>query len=316
MRPQLEVEQLESLVATGFGIDPPVAWTRLPSMNNDVFRVASASHRAILKVYGRGLKPTEEIRWEHDLLAHLRRAEVAVADMIRARNHEPFVLVQIGDTTRPAVLYQELAGHPAIDGVDEARCRSIGRCMGAFYAASDDFQSRHRVRSLDLTRIIRQDRALLRIRLADRPADQRAMLDLLDESERRLATLISGGLDWGVCQGDVSLYNMHILPDGSIAVYDFENAGYGWRAADLCAFRYDLLEVSRGWEAFLDGLTSRRRLCAAELSAIDWMLVPFWLYNLRWLVKAGGDGAAAHVDRAVRVLREWAEGPLLRDPIR
>jgi Ser/Thr protein kinase RdoA (MazF antagonist) len=214
------------------------------------------------------------------------------------------------------VLYQELAGRPPGQDVDRTLCRAIGRCVGAFYAATADFQSHRTGRSLDLSRIVRQDRALLRIRLADRPADRRDMLDLLDESERRLTDLIAGGLDWGVCQGDVTLDNMHVLPDGTVAMLDFENTGYAWRAADLCGFQHDLLDVAGGWEAFLDGLTTCHPMGDGDLRALDWMLVPFWLYNLRWLVKAGGDGTVGHIDRAVRVLREWADGRLFRDPVR
>lgn len=77
--------------------------------------------------------------------------------------------------------------------------------------------------------------------------------------------------DWGICHGDVSLDNVHMMPGGQITLYDFDLSCYGWRTWDVCnALGYASAEHQ---DAFLQGYRSVRPFSANELAAVPYFVV-------------------------------------------
>jgi Ser/Thr protein kinase RdoA (MazF antagonist) len=302
------------LVRDNFGIDDPSACTLIKSMNNDVYRIKALSGPSIFKIYGRGLRKSSEICWESDLLRHLAANNVAAPRIFPTVHGDPFLTVNAPEGVRLGALYEELPGRwPAPTG-NPKLYHALGQFTGELYNKSDDFVSVHQGRTLDLKRLIRQGRALINSLQFSQPAERKSMLELLGEAEHQLSGMIQGGLDWGVCHGDLALHNVYMLTDGSMVFLDFENAGNGWRAADLCALRHELRRMRDGWEAFKEGFRERRPLPEPEIIAIDWMLVPFCLYSLRWELKMLpnlSDRRDEHVAWVLKGLREWADRELL-----
>jgi Ser/Thr protein kinase RdoA (MazF antagonist) len=302
------------LVRENFGIDDSSACHLIKSMNNDVYRIQALSGPSIFKIYGRGLRKPSEICWESDLLRHLAANNVAAPRIFPTVHGDPFLTVNAPEGVRLGALYEELPGRWPAAKDDPKLHHALGQFIAELYNKSDDFVSGHQGRTLDLKRLIRQDRALINSLHSSPAADRKSVLGLLDEAEHQLTGMIQGGLDWGVCHGDLALHNVYMLTDGGMVLLDFENAGNGWRAADLCALRHELRRMRDGWAAFKEGFRERRPLPEPEIIAIDWMLVPFCLYSLRWELKTlpnFSDRRDEHVARVLDGLLEWADRELL-----
>jgi len=92
-------------------------------------------------------------------------------------------------------------------------------------------------------------------------ADTADTLDEVARVARCVREAVSGlaqkGLDWGICHGDVSFDNFHSTPGGSSTMYDFDQAGIGSRAYDMCRVYGLVTHGSPGiWEAFLQVYTT------------------------------------------------------------
>jgi Ser/Thr protein kinase RdoA (MazF antagonist) len=303
------------LLREHFGLGDSATAILIKSMNNDVYRVESAprgGEGSIFKVYRRGSRKPADLHWESDLMSHLEASGVGAPIIFRTTAGEPFIPLNAPEGVRLGVLYQELPGRrPGLaDGTKVPR--AVGELTARMYNSTGDFTSAHSARTLDFGRLIRQSRALITSLLE--PAQREPMLELLDEAELRLARLIESGLDWGVCHGDLALHNVRVRQGGSILLLDFENAGYGWRAADLSAIRYELRNIDGGWDAFTEGFRENRPLGEAELTAINWMIVPFVFDSLRGALKTMNgftDRRDEHVAWTLRNLRQLLDSGLL-----
>ncbi len=300
------------LVRQDFGIEDSLSCTLIKSMNNDVYQIAAPSGSRILKIYGRGYRKPSEAFWESDLIHHLAAGKVRVAQIFLTRTGAPFLTLNAPEGARLATLYEDIPGHwlAAADGLPVLQ--AMGNYVGEMYNSSDDFESPHRGRTLDLPRLMRQSKAVTARIFAGESAEKQSMLDLLDEADKRLTALTAAGIDWGVCHGDLALHNARVGPADTISLVDFENAGYGWRAADLSAIRHDMRNIDGGWEAFSEGFRERRPLSQSELTAIDWMVIPFWVDSFRESLRTPNFNLRRD-ERAARVVTgvlNWADQQL------
>lgn len=122
---------------------------------------------------------------------------------------------------------------------------------------------------------------------------------------------VEAELDWGVCHGDLSLDNLHVTDEGRIIIYDFDLAGLGWRAFDICGVYWWVLQGQpEMWDAFLRAYTEIRALSDADVAAVP----AFWgayLVRLladtvtRWTKWAGLLWAEEHIRGILESMRSW-----------
>ncbi|MBA3276073.1 MAG: phosphotransferase [Chloroflexia bacterium] len=247
---------------------------------NDVYLVETWEERYVLKVYGGGWRHDSEIRYEADLLDHLASRGILVARAVAARNGKALQHLEYDGERRQAVLFDYAAGTKPEPPFTPALYHREGQAVAALHRASDDFQTSHWRRSLDLATLI--DRPLALVASIDIGDEIRnPILEFGQDIRSRLETHIAAGLDWGVCHGDLTFDNLHITDDGEFVWYDFDSGGMGWWAIDIQGWTVLDTEWQPRSEAFLDGYRGVRPLGANDIAAAPYLAAATEIWGLQ-----------------------------------
>ena len=249
----------------------------------------TAGGEYFLKVYRAGWRSRAEVLFELDVMAHLARRGVAVARPLATRAGVVVHELLAPEGARQAVLYSRVPGRPFSWPFyrDAAESSLLGGALAAIHNATDDFVSAHRQPHLNLDLLLEQPLGMIRPFLADRPEDWAYLLALAARLRTYLAHPDAHALDWSLCHGDFHSGNAFIADGCSVAVFDFDACGLGWRAGDLARVRRPMAEHDEAiWAAFLGGYTDRRPLHRPELAAIP-VFVALGVYQAMGL-KLGG----------------------------
>jgi Ser/Thr protein kinase RdoA (MazF antagonist) len=131
------------------------------------------------------------------------------------------------------------------------------------------------------------------------------MKRLAAEVQREIQRESSAWADVGLIHADLHAENVHFHSDGSLALFDFDLLGTGWRAYDLAVFFWsrhllarDTGHADQGWQAFLQGYLTHRSLPDADRQAVPLLAAArqIWImglhtgpptrhYGRRWLDK-------------------------------
>lgn len=128
--------------------------------------------------------------------------------------------------------------------------------------------------------------------------------------EAAASEAVSGGLDFGLCHGDMHGNNNALRQGDRFTHFDFEFAAPGWRAWDLAQVknrkRQQPERIEPLWQAFLEGYRSVRPFSAADEAAVEiFRLVRrFWTMGLDAEIAPLCDGA---LDFGEDWLAEFAE---------
>lgn len=115
-------------------------------------------------------------------------------------------------------------------------------------------------------------------------------------------------MDWGICQGDYSLDNVHVVGDGQLILHDFDHAAYSWRALDLYSVQ---VSPRADWDAFVAGYASVRPLSEAHLSAGPYIQATSYVRMMSrevsfWAERAGILRVEGWIDTEIQALRVWS----------
>ena len=234
---------LAALAAREYGLEVS-GCVLLRSLVNDVYRLDTPSGPFALKLYRAGY---ESAGWEVALAA---RVGAGVAQAVPLADGRPAGVVQAAEGPRAFTLWSWVPGDkPAKPRTDELY-RRFGVATGEFHAASTGFAGPPAVDPLALV-----DDVLARV-----PSDRALIKRLAGEAARRVH-----GLERGICHGDVTLDNVHVVGE-RIVFFDLDRASVGWRAADLAP-----VAATPHWPAFLAGYRSVRPFGAADEAALPWL---------------------------------------------
>jgi Ser/Thr protein kinase RdoA (MazF antagonist) len=235
---------LAEVAAREYGLDVTDC-TLLRSLVNDVYRLDTPSGPLALKLYRTGYGSAG---WEVALAA---RVGAGVAQGVPLGNGDPAGVVQAAEGPRAFALWEWVPGDkPAKPRTDELY-RRFGVATAEFHAASTGFAGPPAVDPLTLV-----DDVLARVG----PADRQLITRLAAEAGRRVH-----GLEQGICHGDVTLDNVHVVGE-RIVFFDLDRAAVGPRAADLTP-----VAATPHWPAFLAGYRSVRPFGAADEAALPWL---------------------------------------------
>ena len=311
----LSARALLATLLPAYDLGIPTACTLWASGVNDVYRVLTRGAEYFLKVYRAGWRSRAEVLFELDAVAHLARRGVAVAPPLPTRAGVVAHDLQAPEGTRQAVLFARVPGQPCTWPFyrDAAESRLLGGALAAVHNATTDFASAHPRPDLDLERLLERPLATLRPFLAARPDDWAYLLALGDRLRAYLAHPAARALDWGLCHGDFHPGNAFIVDARTVALFDFDACGFGWRAGDLARMHPPTVAHDASiWAAFLDGYAARRPLHGHELAAIP-VFVALGVYREMGL-KLGGvacnwwDSQWVHygyLDAQIASLKAW-----------
>jgi len=311
VRSLLAPDALAQEIENTYAIGPVRRCTLLRSLINDVYEITTQDARYVLKVYGPGHRMHGEIAWEVEMLTHLIAKQVTVAPTILRADGGHVGTLRATEGVRHTVLFAFAEGAKP-EGPSQDLYHRFGRAIAQFHQATDDFTTRQPGRVLDLTYLLDRSLAIILPALTTRAEDYAFIVRLGAATRARIAELVSQGLDWGVCHGDVSLDNIHITNDRQIILYDFDLSGLGWRACDP----YGVMTwITRGkpeyWAAFLVGYQEVRALTRADQAAMPWFVPIRLLDNMRfhlddWCRLRGALALNdSYIDDQLTTLRQW-----------
>lgn len=249
---------------------------------NDVFKVTTSRSNWVLKVYRRGWRTAWDARWEAELCSQISAQGIEVALPVAGGDGEAVQVLSTPEGDRAAMLTPWLPGAKPQPPFTPELYRDFGRTAAMFHEATRDFHSTAPGRLLNAGHLIRRPVAKLESSFPDRQEDFARLQKVAEEVTASLDAL-TPGLPFGVCHGDLTLDNLHVLPDGSIAFYDFCLSGHGWFALDFAGFHgwvsRDATALPK-WQAFQQGYCEVRPISDEEFSAVPYFDIAYQIWDL------------------------------------
>ncbi len=267
------------------------------SYTNDVYLVGQGDHKFVLKIYGRGWRTSDEIRYEIELIDHLSQAGVSVARVIGG--NEALKTLD----SRFAVLFEYAAGEKPQPPFSNDLYVRFGQAIARTHRFSDDFVAHHPRKAIDLAYLIDEPLKII-LPLLDQPAE---FLDTATQLKRRIAAFPA--LDWGAVHGDATLDNLHVTDAGEIILYDFDSGGPGWRALDLQGWAVYHPEYREKCDSFLKGYASVRPVHEQDLqsSPLLALALEIWGMKVELEKRISPDEARAYAaEQVMRVIAQMS----------
>ena len=230
------------------------------------------------------------VSYEAALLTHLKTAGAAVAATLPTSDDVSFVVLALPEGERQFILFDHLEGETPGDCL--ADIEATGRGLALLHEAGNGYKGPQSQYTLELPYLL--DESLKRL-LATPTLDAHLRSEfsaLADQLNEQIATMAD--LTRAQCHGDCHGGNNFVktATDGSrvASFFDFDDAGPGQLAYDLCVFLWANMPQDVGstlsedalkkWRHFLTGYRSVRAICKADFAAI----MPFVAVRQFWLM--------------------------------
>ncbi len=223
------MDEISKWVENNYSLGGKVTSKLLRSYTNDVYLIETLNKKFVLKLYDQIWRTKEEVLWEVDLTNHLLKKGVLVGVPVKSSDNEIVKTMYIGKNKFTAVLFKYAKGDKPQPPFTPDLYYKFGKAAAKLHKESNDFTSIYSRPNIDLKYLI----------------DDSLMLAKGLTSKRELESLINFGsklknkinnftkLDMGIVHGDLTLDNLHITKSGDITFYDFDSAGFGYRAMEL-----------------------------------------------------------------------------------
>lgn len=305
-------QALVNHVLSGYAIAPVVDCRFYLQGINDTYLVTTTEAQYVLRVYCMGWRTTGNIQYELDVLNHLTKKRIPVADPVAKPDGSFVHFIDALEGRRAAVLFRFAPGRELIYDDTEARTSyEYGKAVAQIHLASSDFQAMHDRFALDSRHLITDPLSRVAPLLKHRPDDLTYIQELATFLQEWLRKH-SEDLERGFCHGDFHGGNAHMGNDG-ITFFDFDCCGVGLRAYDIAVFRWCArlnMKESTRWPEFLRGYQSIRCLNDSEIRATDMFVAirHIWLLGLHaGLSHSKGSGWLndQYFNRHMKFLKEW-----------
>jgi Ser/Thr protein kinase RdoA (MazF antagonist) len=237
-----------------------------------------------LRAYRKSWRTLVDIRYELDVLNHLKNKGFPAAQPQRYRDGQYFCEVPAPEGQRYLALFSEAPG-PEISYDHEPGqvAQSYGQAVARMHNAMDDFSSSHLRFQLDMDHFITKPLKSIAPFLAQRPDDWKYIRHFTASLHEKLLQLPARNLEQGFCHGDLQGYHANVSTDGTLTFYDFDCGGYGYRAYDLAVFLWCCrLEeaVDTRWVPFLKGYRETRTISDLDVQAAPLFACARYLWHI------------------------------------
>lgn len=302
----LSTSEVRQLVADDYALEP-TRISLIESGHNDTYAVETDGTRFAFRVYGPGkswIREPNDLRFELDLLAHLRAHHAPVSFPIERRSGDTLgTRSSTGD--RYYALFSWCSGRP-IDTKDLTlkEAGRLGAALARIHLAADSFVTRHSRYVLDERLLLERSLQRMRPTLDQASPEDAAFIETCAvQVGGRLRGFDPGPTGWGLIHGDPQVLNCHFAGDGTVNFFDFDHCGFGWRAYDVayCLRHTNAAGDRRGGEirsAVIDGYESVRPMGRAEHQMLSTLGQAAWIRE----GTAAGQGLAPK--KLVRLLQD------------
>jgi Ser/Thr protein kinase RdoA (MazF antagonist) len=249
--------------------------------DSDVYQISTVGPTYYLKIY-RPPDPVEKGEAEGRLVTRLLEHGASVVPAVPRHDGAFATAIAASEGTRVALVF-EAAPPGRLDATDEGTCCRLGEAVARLHAAGDaiDGSATNPLEASDL------------LCFAERLAHEEDYAELQELKRRIIDRLRSlpgdsqdGDIGW--CHGDLGLCNIRCREDGSIVFFDFGDAGFIPRAAELVRVRGTLRKHDAPqrsdelWATFEEAYASVRPVPSRKGSEERWELLGA-LRKIRWV---------------------------------
>jgi Ser/Thr protein kinase RdoA (MazF antagonist) len=281
----LSPEALIEQVLPGFAVGQ-VAECRFYSGGfNHTYQVKTAEGRTYyLRAYRLPWRTLDDIRYELDVLNHLKQAGFPAARPVPYRDGNCFCRVPAPEGPRYVALFTEAPGREVSYAQEpEKVAHRYGQAVARMHNALDGFSSPHRRFHLDITHFTEKPLQNIGPFLAHRPDDWAYVQRFAETLRQRLVALPAGELEQGFVHGDLQGYHANVAADGTLTFFDFDCGGYGYRTYDLAVFLWccRLQEaVAVRWPSFLEAYRETRAIGDLDVQAVPLFVCARYLWHV------------------------------------
>jgi len=281
----LAPEALRDEALPGFGLGEVTECKFYTGGFNHTYRVKTGDGRTYyLRAYRLGWRTLDDVRYELDMLNHLKLKGFPAARPVPYRDGNYFCAVPAPEGERYLALFTEAPGQEiSYDHEPEEVAHRYGQAVARMHNALDDFSSPHRRFHKDITHFLERPLQNIEPFLAHRPDDWAYVQRFAATLRERMLALPADDLEQGVLHGDLQGYHAKVAADGTLTFFDFDCGGYGYRAYDLAVFLWCCrLEdaVAVRWDPFLRGYRETRAIGELDVQAVSLFVCARYLWHI------------------------------------
>jgi Ser/Thr protein kinase RdoA (MazF antagonist) len=255
----------------------------------DTYLVESAGVRSILRAYRPSHRSLPQIKAEMELLSALKQAGVPAAYPIADVAGSEIQAVEAAEGTRHLVLFNYASGQ-AVAILSESQLRTLGHEMARFHAVSSTITLSDKRWDFDFETTLHRPIEMLKHAFREDPEGYAWVQQAARRAEQALNELGVSGFPTGYCHFDFLPKNFHFEGD-SLTFFDFDFFGYGWLIYDIMTFwehlcldvhfgRMKQTDADEAYAVFLTAYREVRPVNAAELKAVPWLSLGWWLFYM------------------------------------
>jgi Ser/Thr protein kinase RdoA (MazF antagonist) len=222
---------------------------------------------------------------------------------------------------RFGVLFTFAPGRVVMD-LSDAQLRTVGREMARLHNFTAGLTLQHSRPGYDLETTLRRPLLVLEPAFRDYPEGYAELQAIVDQTIAKLERTDTAAFSYGYCHYDFLPKNFHFDADDQLTFFDFDFAGPGYLVNDVMTFSVHYFlhrlhqkasseEAARAFAVFVAAYREVRPLADAELAAIPYIGVGFWLFYFEFAYRNFDDWSNTffgprYLRERVGWIKQWA----------
>lgn len=290
---------------------------------SDTYILDGDSGKFVFKIYRDNYRRLNEIRAEVELLNLLHAKGAQVAYPIADIQDSYIQSFQAAEGIRNGVLFYFAPGK-VILLPDENQLKIIGREIAHMHIVTAGVRLQDERPVYDTYTTLRRPLELIRRRFGELPEEYAWLWEIAERTEDKLNSLPVQDFSYGYCHYDLLAKNFHFDSGDRITFFDFDWCGKGWLVNDLMTFyityflqiqmgRITQEEADKAFAMAIEGYREQRPLSAAEIEAIPYLGIMFWIFALGFYEENFDDFSNTFLStrflkERTALIRKWVEG--------
>ncbi len=290
---------------------------------NDVYLIEHGSDKYIFKVYRSSYRKLSEIEGEVELLNILKEGGIPVSYAIRDLSSNQIQHFAAFEGERHGVLFSFAKGKVEINP-DYEQLQIFGRTVAQMHRITSNPALQFDRITYDFETTAHHPLKIIQHRFTELPNEYDFLLELADKTIEKLNSFDLSEFGYGYCHYDLLPKNFHFDEQNNITLFDFDWFGKGWLVNDLMTFYIQLFflahvvkrvpqsEADKSFSIVVDSYRQHKELSEAELAAIPYLGVLFWIYAFGFYEENFDDFSntflsTRFIRERVGMIRTWAE---------
>jgi Ser/Thr protein kinase RdoA (MazF antagonist) len=289
---------------------------------SDTYIFEGGGGKFVFKIYRDNYRRLNQIRAEVELLNILKVKGARVAYPIADRQGNYIQSFLAAEGIRNGVLFYFAPGKVILEPDDE-QLRIIGKEIARMHIVMAEVQLQDERPVYDTYTTLYRPLEIIRKRFEELPEEYAWLCEIAEKVSVKLKSFRMEEFSYGYCHYDLIAKNFHFDEQDGITFFDFDWCGKGWLVNDLMTFymtyflqiqmgKFTREEADRAFAVAIEGYRELRALSAAELDAIPYAGIMFWIFALGFYEENFDDFSNTFLStrflkERTALIRKWTE---------